>query len=53
MDDNILEISGRPVVWRKDDEYRADRIQVNLDSDEIILEGDVAGALTTKGDEDE
>jgi lipopolysaccharide export system protein LptA len=53
MDDNILEISGRPVVWRKDDEYRADRIQVNLDSDEIILEGGVAGALTTKGDEDE
>jgi len=48
MEDNQLEISGRPVVWRKEDEYRADRIRVNLDTDEITMEGAVAGSLTTK-----
>ena len=53
MNDNILEISGRPVVWRKDDEYRADRIRVNLDTDEITMEGAVAGALTTGTEVDE
>lgn len=53
MEENILEISGRPVVWRKDDEYRADRIRVNLDTDEIVMEGAVAGALTTKNEDDE
>lgn len=47
MEENILEISGRPVVWREADEYRADRITVNLDTDEIVMEGAVAGALTT------
>jgi len=52
MNDNILEISGRPVVWRKDDEYRADRIRVNLDTDEITMEGAVAGALTTEKNEE-
>ncbi len=52
MNDNILEISGRPVVWRKDDEYRADRIHVNLDTDEITMEGAVAGALTTEKNEE-
>lgn len=53
MEENLLEISGRPVVWRKDDEYRANRIRVNLDTDEIVLEGAVAGALTTNSDNDE
>jgi lipopolysaccharide export system protein LptA len=46
-DDDMLEISGMPVVWRDEDEYRAERIRVNLDTEEIILEGDVAGSLTT------
>ena len=54
MEGNLLEISGRPVVWRKNDEYRADRIRVNLDTDEIVMEGAVAGELTTANeDEDE
>lgn len=52
-DENILEISGRPVVWREDDEYRAQRITVNLDTDEIVMEGAVEGALTTQDTEDE
>jgi lipopolysaccharide export system protein LptA len=53
LDDNILEISGRPVVWRENDEYRANRIRVDLNTDEIILEGSVAGVLTTQGENDE
>jgi len=52
-DDDVLEITGNPVVWRDDDEYRADRIRVNLESDEVTLVGDVAGALTTESDENE
>ena len=52
MEENILDISGRPVVWREADEYRADRIRVNLDTDEIIMEGAVAGALTTKSEDE-
>lgn len=52
LEENILEISGRPVVWREADEYRADRIRVNLDTDEIVMEGAVAGALTTASEEE-
>lgn len=47
-EENHLEISGRPVVWRKDDEYRANRITVDLNTDEILMEGTVSGALTTE-----
>ena len=49
----ILELSGRPVVWQDDDRYQADRITVNLDTDEISMEGTVQGLLTTKGDEED
>ena len=51
MDKEILNISGNPVVWRKDDEYRAEEIQVNLDTEEIILSGRVSGSLKTKDNE--
>ncbi|OQX29062.1 MAG: hypothetical protein B0D92_05705 [Spirochaeta sp. LUC14_002_19_P3] len=50
--DKILELSGRPVVWQDKDKYQADRITVNLDSDEISMEGAVKGTLTTEEDED-
>ncbi len=52
-DDNVLQISGRPVVWSGDDEYRANRIIVDLNTDEITMEGTVSGELTTEADEDE
>jgi lipopolysaccharide export system protein LptA len=52
-DENILVISGRPVVWREEDVYRARRITVNLDTDEIVMEGAVEGALTTQDTADE
>jgi lipopolysaccharide export system protein LptA len=51
-DTERLELTGLPVVYKKEDLYRADRILVNLDNEEITMEGDVSGSLKT-GDEDE
>jgi lipopolysaccharide export system protein LptA len=41
-----LELSGLPWVSRKGDEYRAVRIIVNLDTEDIDLEGDVKGEIS-------
>lgn len=46
--DNILELSGLPVVYWKGDQYEASRIVINLDSDEITLQGDVSGTITSE-----
>lgn len=46
--DNVVELSGLPVVFWKDDEYSATRIVVNLDTDEIALEGEVRGSVVTE-----
>lgn len=43
--DKVLELSGLPVVYWKGDEYRAARIIVNTDTDEIKLEGKVSGSI--------
>ena len=43
--DKILSLSGFPVVYKKDDEFRADRIRVDLDTDDVFMEGDVSGSL--------
>ena len=44
---NSLELSGMPWVTRNGDEYRAGRITVNLDTEEISLEMDVQGQINT------
>ncbi len=51
-DDETLELSGMPVVFRKDDEYRAIKITINLDTDEIILSGEVSGTIHSEEEED-
>jgi len=51
IEEDMLEISGNPTVWREEDVYRADRIRINLDSEEIELEGAVEGTLVTTEDE--
>lgn len=51
-DQNILELSGLPVVFWKGDQYRAARIVVDIDRDEISLQGQVRGTITTSSDED-
>jgi lipopolysaccharide export system protein LptA len=43
--DETLVLSGFPVVYKKEDEYRADRIRVDLDTDDVIMEGGVRGSI--------
>ena len=43
--EKILSLTGFPVVYKKDDEFRADRIRVDLDTDDVFMEGDVSGSL--------
>jgi len=42
---SILELSGAPVVKRANDEFRAVRITVNLETENITLDGAVRGTL--------
>ena len=51
--DDILELSGMPVVFWKNDEYRALRIIVDLDKDEITLEGKVTGSIFSEKEDKE
>lgn len=41
----ILDLSGFPVVYKKDDEFRAERISVDLDTDDVVMEGAVTGSI--------
>jgi len=52
-DRNVLELTGMPIVYRKDDVFRASRITVDLDTDEISMEGVVQGSLLSKSQDDE
>ena len=51
--DKILELSGLPSAYKDGDEYRATRIIVNTDTEEIRLEGEVSGKVTDKSKKDE
>ncbi|HUV06677.1 MAG TPA: LptA/OstA family protein, partial [Spirochaetia bacterium] len=51
-DEQKLELSGMPVVWWKEDEYRATKIYVNLETDEVSMEGDVQAQVKYKSEED-
>lgn len=42
-DKKILELTGMPWVSKKGDEYRASKITIDLDTEEIVLEGGVQG----------
>jgi lipopolysaccharide export system protein LptA len=43
--EKLLDLSGFPVVYKKDDRFQADRIRVDLDTDDVTLEGSVTGTL--------
>ena len=43
--EKTLALSGFPVVYKKDDEFRANRIQVDLNTDDVAMEGDVKGSI--------
>jgi lipopolysaccharide export system protein LptA len=41
----LLDLSGFPVVFKNQDEFRADRIRVDLETDDVTMEGSVAGTI--------
>jgi len=43
--EKMLDLSGFPIVYKKEDEFRADRIRVDLDTDDVIMEGAVTGTI--------
>ncbi|MCL1817616.1 MAG: organic solvent tolerance protein OstA [Spirochaetaceae bacterium] len=49
-DTNTLELSGMPVLFWKKDEYRATRIVMNLDTEEITLLGAVTGTIVSENE---
>jgi lipopolysaccharide export system protein LptA len=46
-DRKVLELSGMPMVTRKNDQYQAARIVIDLDTEEMSFEGEVKGSLET------
>jgi lipopolysaccharide export system protein LptA len=46
-DRKLLELSGMPFVTRKGDEFRATRMTIDLDTEEITLEGSVQGTASS------
>jgi lipopolysaccharide export system protein LptA len=50
-DKKVLELSGMPWVSKGTDVYQAARITINLDTEDITLEGDVQGTIGTKSKE--
>jgi len=43
--EKLLDLSGFPIVYKKDDEFKADRIRVDLDTDDVTMEGAVSGTI--------
>ena len=46
-DEKVLELTGAPVAYKNGDEYRATRIVINTDTEDVRLEGAVQGTLST------
>jgi lipopolysaccharide export system protein LptA len=43
--EQLLDLSGFPVVYKDSDEFRADKIRVDLDTDDVTMEGAVSGSI--------
>lgn len=43
--EKLLEMSGSPVVYKDGDEFSSDRIRVDLNTDDVVMEGQVRGTL--------
>lgn len=48
----LLELSGLPIVIYKGDEFRARRITINIETNEITLDGQVSGTYVPKDSPD-
>jgi lipopolysaccharide export system protein LptA len=46
--EKLLDLSGFPVVYKGTDEFRADRIRVNTDTEDVKMEGSVSGSIKQK-----
>jgi lipopolysaccharide export system protein LptA len=44
-EEQLLDLSGFPIVYKKNDEFKADRIRVDLETDDVIMEGSVSGSI--------
>lgn len=51
-EEQTLELAGMPVVFKEGDEFRSDRMRVDLDTDDIQMEGAVSGSLREKKADD-
>ena len=49
---SMLELTGKPTVKKGKDEFKAARISVNLDTEDIKLEGKVSGSVTEEKEEE-
>lgn len=47
-----LQMTGLPVVYKNEDVFRASKITVLLENDEILMDGKVEGSLTIENDEE-
>ena len=45
-EEKLLDLSGFPIVYKGEDEFNADKIRVDLDTDDVIMEGSVSGTIT-------
>ena len=43
--EKLLDLSGFPIVYKSEDDFKADRIRVDLDTDDVIMEGTVSGTI--------
>lgn len=51
-DTEVLELSGVPEVRRGEDDYRAMRIVIDLDRDEVTMHGRVSGAIGSRAEDE-
>lgn len=50
---NKLVLTGDPVVFKGDDVFRASKISINLDNNDIIMEGKVQGNISEETNEND
>jgi len=43
--DKLLDLTGFPVVYKKDDEFHANKIRIDLETDDVTMEGAVTGTI--------
>jgi lipopolysaccharide export system protein LptA len=47
--DQLLDLSGFPIVFKNEDEFRAERIRVDLETEDVSMEGEVSGSVKDSG----